>query len=86
MYIVVRVGVYLVSLPFSTLSDIESAHCVKHWISLYPQAIDGVNKGQIKTEDKLYELKALQESNKSIEVSYITRPVSRWYRFYLTVS
>lgn len=38
-------------------------------LCLYLQAIDGVNKGQIKTEDKLYELKALQESNKSIEVS-----------------
>lgn len=38
-------------------------------LCLYLQAIDGVNKGQIKTEDKLYELKALQESNKNIEVS-----------------
>ncbi|XP_022333199.2 sorting nexin-27-like isoform X2 [Crassostrea virginica] len=40
---------------------------------LFWEAIDGVNKGQIKTEDKLYELKALQESNKSIEYLKVAR-------------
>lgn len=49
------------------LDDAELLNRVN--LCLYLQAIDGVNKGQIKTEDKLYELKALQESNKNIEVS-----------------
>ena len=33
------------------------------------QALDKVNTGQIKADDKLYELKSLQESNKKVEVS-----------------
>ena len=32
------------------------------------QAVEEVNRGQIKTDDKMYELKSLQEQNKKIEV------------------
>jgi sorting nexin-27 len=34
---------------------------------LFQQAIEDVNRGHINTEDKLYQLKALQESNKKVE-------------------
>ena len=34
------------------------------------QAIENVNRGHISTEDKLYQLKALQEANKKEEVCY----------------
>ncbi|XP_033749898.1 sorting nexin-27-like isoform X1 [Pecten maximus] len=34
---------------------------------LFWEAVDSVNRGQIKTEDKLYELKSLQDSGKRIE-------------------
>jgi hypothetical protein len=32
--------------------------------------VDEINRGYINPKDKLYQLKALQESNKQIEVSY----------------
>ena len=32
------------------------------------QAIENMNRGQIETEDKLYQLKALQEGGKKLEV------------------
>jgi sorting nexin-27 len=35
---------------------------------LFRQAIEDVNRGQVNTEDKLYQLKALQDANKQIEV------------------
>ncbi len=35
----------------------------------YFQMVDEINRGYINPKDKLYQLKALQESNKQIEVS-----------------
>ncbi|KAJ8304947.1 hypothetical protein KUTeg_018530 [Tegillarca granosa] len=40
---------------------------------LFWQAVDDVNRGQIKTEDKLYELKSLQEAGKKKEYLKICR-------------
>ncbi|XP_063432781.1 sorting nexin-27-like isoform X1 [Mytilus trossulus] len=40
---------------------------------LYWEALDKVNTGQIKADDKLYELKSLQESNKKVEYLKIAR-------------
>ena len=40
---------------------------------LFWEALDKVNTGQIKADDKLYELKSLQESNKKVEYLKITR-------------
>lgn len=37
---------------------------------LFLKALDKVNTGQIKADDKLYELKSLQETNKKVEVCY----------------
>ena len=33
--------------------------------------VDDVNRGYINARDKLYQLKALQESNKQIEVTFL---------------
>ncbi|KAL5004681.1 hypothetical protein ScPMuIL_018137 [Solemya velum] len=40
---------------------------------LFWQAVDDVNRGLIKTEDKLYELKSLQEAGKKLEYLKIVR-------------
>ena len=42
-----------------------------------PQAVEDVNRGMLKATDKLYELKALKEQEKVVEVSFC--PSSLWW-------
>ncbi|XP_067665177.1 sorting nexin-27-like [Haliotis asinina] len=58
---------------FTLSKEMMQNACEKAVSFLYWQAVDEVNRGQIKTGDKLYELKALREAAKAHEYLKVVR-------------
>lgn len=57
-----------------SINNSETMYANILWFAKFTQAVDEVNRGQIKSADRLYQLKALQDSSRKHE--YVNKYLS----------